>query len=183
MKRAKDMVAEANAVIEHAPAAEMMALHGHEDVTFVDLRDPRELEREGMIPRTTDIQDFADRFRFVRQLSDGPSMAAWLDSQRLDEAGFVRLMIRWYRVDTLVTNANLGIFGVEPRDDRVWWLRDALWVSGLYPHASALLDAPHRQRWVAPADDEQAYARDFIDGLASVPAEAAALGLGLREAV
>jgi len=27
-----------------------MALHGAEDVTFVHLRDPRELERDGMIP-------------------------------------------------------------------------------------------------------------------------------------
>jgi rhodanese-related sulfurtransferase len=50
MKRASDMVAEANAAVAHAPAAEMMALHEQEGVTFVDLRDPRELEREGMIP-------------------------------------------------------------------------------------------------------------------------------------
>jgi rhodanese-related sulfurtransferase len=50
MKRIKDMVAEANAVVRHAPAADLFALHGTEGVTFVDLRDPRELEREGMIP-------------------------------------------------------------------------------------------------------------------------------------
>lgn len=50
MKRIKDMVAEANEVVSHAPATEMMARHGDEDVIFVDLRDPRELERDGMIP-------------------------------------------------------------------------------------------------------------------------------------
>ncbi|WP_375175853.1 rhodanese-like domain-containing protein [Pseudooceanicola sp.] len=50
MKRIKDMVAEANAVVTHAPAAEVIALHDTPDVLFVDLRDPRELEREGMIP-------------------------------------------------------------------------------------------------------------------------------------
>ncbi len=50
MKKVKDMVAEANAVVAHAPAAELLDLHGAEDVTFVDLRDPRELERDGMIP-------------------------------------------------------------------------------------------------------------------------------------
>ncbi len=50
MKRIKDMVAEANAVVTHAPAEEMKALHGQDGVTFVDLRDPRELERDGMIP-------------------------------------------------------------------------------------------------------------------------------------
>ncbi len=50
MKSVKDMVAEANTIVSNAPAAEMLALHEAEDVTFVDLRDIRELEREGMIP-------------------------------------------------------------------------------------------------------------------------------------
>ncbi|MEL6889382.1 MAG: rhodanese-like domain-containing protein [Pseudomonadota bacterium] len=50
MKRIKDMVADANAVVDHAPATELLDLHGQDDVTFVDLRDPRELERDGMIP-------------------------------------------------------------------------------------------------------------------------------------
>ena len=50
MKRIKDMVAEANEVVSHAAASDMMALHSQEGVTFVDLRDPRELERDGMIP-------------------------------------------------------------------------------------------------------------------------------------
>lgn len=50
MKSVKDMVAAANDVVDHAPAIEMLDLHGQDGVTFVDLRDPRELEREGMIP-------------------------------------------------------------------------------------------------------------------------------------
>ncbi|MEQ8291536.1 MAG: rhodanese-like domain-containing protein [Roseovarius sp.] len=50
MKRIKDMVAEANAMVEHAPATDYLDQHGAEGVTFVDLRDPRELDREGMIP-------------------------------------------------------------------------------------------------------------------------------------
>lgn len=50
MKTTKEMVAEANTVVRHAPAADLLALAGAPDVTFVDLRDVRELEREGMIP-------------------------------------------------------------------------------------------------------------------------------------
>lgn len=50
MKSVKDMVAAANEVVRHAPAASLFAQHGAPGVTFVDLRDPRELEREGMIP-------------------------------------------------------------------------------------------------------------------------------------
>ena len=50
MKHVKDMVAEANAMVDHFPATEAMALLGTEGITFVDLRDPRELARDGMIP-------------------------------------------------------------------------------------------------------------------------------------
>jgi rhodanese-related sulfurtransferase len=46
----KALLDEANAAIETVPAAEAVGLHGSDDVVFVDLRDPRELEREGMIP-------------------------------------------------------------------------------------------------------------------------------------
>ncbi|SET68275.1 rhodanese-like domain-containing protein [Oceanicella actignis] len=50
MKRVKDMVAEANALVRTLPVEEAIALHGREDVTFVDLRDIRELRREGAMP-------------------------------------------------------------------------------------------------------------------------------------
>lgn len=50
MKHVKDMVAEANEEVEHKPAADLLDQHGAEGVVFVDLRDVRELEREGMIP-------------------------------------------------------------------------------------------------------------------------------------
>jgi rhodanese-related sulfurtransferase len=46
----KALVDEANARIETIPAAEAVKLHGSDDVVLVDLRDPRELEREGRIP-------------------------------------------------------------------------------------------------------------------------------------
>ncbi len=46
----KALVDEANSRIETIPAAEAVKLHGREDIVLVDLRDPRELEREGKIP-------------------------------------------------------------------------------------------------------------------------------------
>ena len=46
----RTLVAEANAVVETLPVDTAIALHGRDDVVFVDLRDPRELEREGRIP-------------------------------------------------------------------------------------------------------------------------------------
>lgn len=46
----QQMLAEANSEIETLDVDEARALHGRPDVTFVDLRDPREAWREGGIP-------------------------------------------------------------------------------------------------------------------------------------
>ena len=46
----RQMLDEANATIETLPVEEALALHGNNDVVFVDLRDPREVDREGRIP-------------------------------------------------------------------------------------------------------------------------------------
>jgi rhodanese-related sulfurtransferase len=46
----KTLLEEANAKIETLSAEDAIALHAAEHVVFVDLRDPRELEREGRIP-------------------------------------------------------------------------------------------------------------------------------------
>jgi rhodanese-related sulfurtransferase len=46
----KQLLAEANAEIQTLTPTEAIALYGRDDVVFVDLRDPRELEREGKMP-------------------------------------------------------------------------------------------------------------------------------------
>jgi rhodanese-related sulfurtransferase len=46
----KAMVDEANAQIETLSAAEAIAAARRDDVVIVDIRDPREIEREGRIP-------------------------------------------------------------------------------------------------------------------------------------
>jgi len=49
-KSAMQMVAEATSEIETLSVEQARALHGQPGVTFIDLRDPRELWREGSIP-------------------------------------------------------------------------------------------------------------------------------------
>ncbi len=46
----KQMVDEAMAEIETISTADAIARHGSDDVVFVDIRDVRELDKEGMIP-------------------------------------------------------------------------------------------------------------------------------------
>jgi rhodanese-related sulfurtransferase len=50
ISKTSDMVAAANAEIDCLTAGEAMALHGNDGVTFVDLRDVRELKRDGKVP-------------------------------------------------------------------------------------------------------------------------------------
>jgi rhodanese-related sulfurtransferase len=49
-KSAQQMVAEATAEIETLTVEQAQSLLGRPDVTFIDLRDPREIWREGGIP-------------------------------------------------------------------------------------------------------------------------------------
>ncbi|MEA2832908.1 MAG: hypothetical protein QOG66_1110 [Methylobacteriaceae bacterium] len=46
----KQMLEKAEAEIERLQAADAVALQGRDDTVLVDLRDPREREREGVIP-------------------------------------------------------------------------------------------------------------------------------------
>ncbi len=46
----KQLIEEARAEIENLPAKDALTEHGSDNTVFVDIRDVRELEREGMIP-------------------------------------------------------------------------------------------------------------------------------------
>ncbi len=46
----KAMVEAASREIETIPTEDAIKMHGRDDVVFVDIRDPRELERDGKIP-------------------------------------------------------------------------------------------------------------------------------------
>jgi rhodanese-related sulfurtransferase len=48
----KTLLEEANAQVKTVAAPDLIASLGSEDVVIVDLRDPREIEREGRIPGT-----------------------------------------------------------------------------------------------------------------------------------
>lgn len=49
-KGIKQLIEEANSQIKTLSVEEALALHGTEGVTFVDIRDVRELERDGQVP-------------------------------------------------------------------------------------------------------------------------------------
>lgn len=46
----KQLMAEAEALVSHVSAEDAVRMLGREDVVIVDIRDPREIQREGRIP-------------------------------------------------------------------------------------------------------------------------------------
>ena len=54
-KTVQQMVDEANRDIETVPVAEAMKLVGQPGITFIDIRDPRELWRDGSIPGAINV--------------------------------------------------------------------------------------------------------------------------------
>ncbi len=54
-KTVKSMVETAKGEIEEIEPADAVELHGRDDVVFVDLRDPRERERDGTVPGTFNV--------------------------------------------------------------------------------------------------------------------------------
>jgi rhodanese-related sulfurtransferase len=54
-KHVQDMVDEANSQIETVSVAEAMKLVGKPGTTFIDIRDPRELWRDGTIPGAINV--------------------------------------------------------------------------------------------------------------------------------
>ncbi len=46
----KKLLEDADREVETLPVEDAIKLHGRDDVVFVDIRDPRELERDGKVP-------------------------------------------------------------------------------------------------------------------------------------
>lgn len=102
-KSVAELVAEAEAEIETLAIDEALKLHGQRGVTFVDIRDVRELEREGRIPGAVHAprgmlefwidpespyhrKDFARGGRYVLFCAKGQRSA--LATQQLQRMGF-----------------------------------------------------------------------------------------------
>ena len=55
VKSVQSMVEAAKREIEEIKASDAVKLHGRDDVVLVDLRDPRERERDGKVPGTFNV--------------------------------------------------------------------------------------------------------------------------------
>ena len=62
IKHVKDMVAEANKEVEITPVVDASKYFEDSQYVFVDIRDPREIQREGKIPNSFLAQEECSNF-------------------------------------------------------------------------------------------------------------------------
>ena len=86
----------------------------------------------------------------VKEMND------WLTINDLDLEEFQYLMSANLRLNFLVIKNNVDILTIYDNPGHVWWLRDALWLSGLYGAAKkSLLMIRDENEYEKPLRDDE----------------------------
>lgn len=136
---------------------------------FIEVR----AEHLGLRPNEGELQGQSDRFRIEKGLHTKDATEQWINENDLDLIKYQHFIMATARLSFLVLQNNLDALGVidDVSDESVWWLRDALWLSGLYQQAKCLINDPkrvvqlqneavHREKNL----QQYAFSIDFIDG-------------------
>ncbi len=110
----KALVEAAHREIETIPIADALKLHGNQDVVFVDIRDIRELQREGRIP------ECLSRATGHARILDRPDFA--LSQADLCRGQEIRFLLRG-RDALCACHKNRSRHGPEARRAHGRWLR------------------------------------------------------------
>jgi hypothetical protein len=120
--------------------------------------------RVRLVPQTELLQALFDGIRFDLRLRETEQVDGWVAKHGLDLRDLGALLVARFRWHGIASEAQGVALGVEREDESVFWLLDALRLSGLYPRARALLemDAASRARVaIMPRTLSQALERDF----------------------
>ena len=98
--------------------------------------------RLGLQPDFDILEDYANQFRFSNQLKTMEQMQQWLSDNDLDLNSYQYLMSANVRLKFLVFENNLDVLSCSLEGDDNNWLLDALWLSGFYEEAKAILNDP-----------------------------------------
>jgi len=130
----------------------------------------RQALRLELQPIESDLQLQSDKFRIKRNLQSQATTEQWLADHDMDLERYQYFMIALSRLNFLVLQNNLDIFGTTYMDENTWWLLDALRLSGLYQQAKEILNQPEKMSLVLlvqPKDEtlqDYAFSLDFLDG-------------------
>jgi hypothetical protein len=117
-----------------------------------------------LVPRTELLQSSFDAVRLEHGLIEVDQVERWLTAHRMTHHELAALLIARFRWHAVASEVQPVALGVKRSDETVFWLLDALRVSGLYPRARALLEMdPDDRRRAAQLPDSLARAvdRDF----------------------
>lgn len=95
--------------------------------------------RLNLIPNPTSTQDYSNKFRYKHKALSVDDINLWLTENDLDESGYLHLMTSSIRLNYLVLQNNLDALGIIDTEENVFWLLDALRLSGVYSEAKLLV--------------------------------------------
>ncbi len=127
--------------------------------------------RLGLQPDFDILEDYANQFRLSNQLETMEQIQQWLNDNDLDLNSYQYLMSANVRLKFLVFENNLDVLNCSLEDDDNNWLLDALWLSGFYEEAKAVLSDPlklakQKAQIKSKASNVEEYALflDFVNG-------------------
>lgn len=117
------------------------------------------------------VKEYSDRFRQKKDLQTELLMSDWLQKNDLDIESYYELMAIFSRLVFLVLQNNLDILGVKFHAEDIWWLKDALYLTGAYSHIKQLSIEPenikniqHKRINEQQSLEQYAVSLDFIGG-------------------
>jgi len=141
---------------------------GSERVRTLVVRTWRALDLLGrqarLVPQPDLLQTLFGSICFGLGLVESGEVERWMTAHQLDVRELGALLVARFRWHALGSHAQGLAFGAVRQDDDIFWLLDALRVSGLYPRARALLDMDPSERErvaVMPRTLARAFERDF----------------------
>ena len=120
--------------------------------------------RARLIAKPALLSTLFDEIRILRSLIESTDVDRWLTKHRLNRTELGALLLARFRWHVVASEAQSVSLGAMRSDETIYWLRDALRLTGLYARARSLmrLDAEKRaQAAVFPASLADALECDF----------------------
>jgi hypothetical protein len=122
-------------------------------------------------PHMAAIQNYNDTFRNKHKLISDEEKNNWLIENDLSEAEYVELLTATTRFNYLILQNNLDSLRIIDNEENVWWLLDALRLTGVYIKSKDLYNHPDKIKEIQLVYKKQfrsldkiAFELDFLNG-------------------
>ncbi len=130
-----------------------------------------EITAQGIFPNEQSLQEYSNQFRHRNNLLSQKSTEEWFIQNDLDLYSYQQMITTAANFSFLILQNNTDVLDIPHVQTQVWWLRDALWLTGFYQTAKELVFDKSLLEKIKIAEmqntsdlDQHAYALDFTAG-------------------